>query len=64
MDPIVVAALLSQFGLGAATGAATQDIGWPRQVSKDGAALVYYQPQIDEWKDYKELIARAAFVAS
>jgi len=58
---LVVAALLSQFGLGAATGAATQDIGWPRQVSKDGAALVYYQPQIDEWKDYKELIARAAF---
>lgn len=29
----------------------TQDIGWPRQVSRNGAVLVYYQPQIDEWED-------------
>jgi len=39
----------------------TQDIGWPRQVSKNGAVLVYYQPQVDEWNDYKELTARMAF---
>ena len=39
----------------------TQDIGWPRQVSKNGAVLVYYQPQIDEWKDYKELTGKMAF---
>jgi hypothetical protein len=39
----------------------TQDIGWPRQVSKHGAVLVYYQPQIDQWKDYKELTGRIAF---
>ncbi|HLJ85406.1 MAG TPA: hypothetical protein VKZ53_01205 [Candidatus Angelobacter sp.] len=38
-----------------------QDPGWPRQVVKDGATLVYYQPQVDEWKDYKELSARVAF---
>lgn len=40
---------------------ATQDIGWPRQIAKDGATLVYYQPQIDEWKDRKEILADVAF---
>lgn len=39
----------------------TTDIGWPRQVVKDGVTLVYYQPQIDEWKDYKTLTADVAF---
>ncbi|PZX48529.1 hypothetical protein [Algoriphagus chordae] len=39
----------------------TKDIGWPRQVEKDGATLVYYQPQVDEWDDYKVLKARVAF---
>jgi hypothetical protein len=38
-----------------------KDIGWPRQISKNGATLIYYQPQIDEWKDYKELLCRVAF---
>ncbi|HVG92129.1 MAG TPA: hypothetical protein VNB54_11625, partial [Alphaproteobacteria bacterium] len=38
-----------------------QDIGWPRQISKEGATLIYYQPQIDEWKDYKEIFCRVAF---
>lgn len=45
----------------AGSGAAPQDIGWPRQFTKNGAVLVYYQPQVDEWKDYKDLTARAAF---
>ncbi|PWT96607.1 MAG: hypothetical protein C5B52_15330 [Bacteroidetes bacterium] len=39
----------------------TKDIGWPRQVTKNGNVLVYYQPQVDDWKDKKELFARAAF---
>ncbi len=38
-----------------------QDAGWPRQVVKDGSALIYYQPQIDDWKDYKDLTAEMAF---
>lgn len=38
-----------------------QDIGWPRQVEKDGATLLYYQPQVDGWEDYKVLKARVAF---
>ena len=40
---------------------APMDPGWPREVTKDGAKLVYYQPQIDEWKDYKKLAMRLAF---
>src|SRR5215471_8454213 len=40
---------------------ATQDIGWPRAFSKNGATLVIYQPQLDDWHNYKELTARAAF---
>ena len=45
----------------AQTTAPTKDLGWPRQISKDGAKLVYYQPQIDSWNDYKHMSARLAF---
>jgi hypothetical protein len=38
-----------------------QDPGWPRQKSNASGALVYYQPQVDEWKDYKQLTFRMAF---
>jgi hypothetical protein len=38
-----------------AAGSTSADPGWPRKVEKDGARLIYYQPQIDEWKDYREL---------
>src|SRR5215471_10236541 len=41
--------------------AKAQDIGWPRQIQKNGVTLVYYQPQIDDWKDYKDLLCRVAF---
>lgn len=40
---------------------AFEDAGWPRQIEKDGTVLLYYQPQADEWKDYKELTGRMAF---
>lgn len=46
---------------GAQDNTAAQDIGWPRQFTKNGAELIYYQPQVDEWKDYKTLTARSAF---
>lgn len=29
------------------------DPGWPRQIVKQGATLVYYQPQVDEWQGFK-----------
>jgi hypothetical protein len=40
--------------------AATQDPGWPREMVRDDATVVYYQPQIDEWKDFKQLTGRLA----
>jgi len=33
----------------------------PGRRRPNGAVLLYYQPQIDEWKDYKELTGRMAF---
>jgi len=43
-----------------AANSTSTDQGWPREVTKDGARLVYYQPQIDEWKDYRLLTAEVA----
>src|SRR5580658_1734191 len=37
-----------------------EDIGWPREMTQDGARIVYYQPQIDQWSDYRTLNARTA----
>src|ERR1700733_3898363 len=37
-----------------------EDIGWPREKTENGARIVYYQPQIDSWKDYRTLDARMA----
>jgi len=38
-----------------------QDLGWPRQKSSSAGRLIYYQPQVDEWNNYKELAFRMAF---
>ena len=37
-----------------------EDIGWPREMTQNGARIVYYQPQIDQWTDYRALDARMA----
>ena len=37
-----------------------EDIGWPREMTQNGAHIVYYQPQIDRWADYRTLDARMA----
>jgi len=37
-----------------------QDLGWPREKSNASGTLIYYQPQIDEWKDFRRLEARMA----
>jgi hypothetical protein len=37
------------------------DPGWPREVDRNGIRFVYYQPQVDEWKNFQELRARVAF---
>jgi hypothetical protein len=41
--------------------ASAQDAGWPRQVSRNGNVLVYYQPQVHTWDQYKNLTADIAF---
>src|SRR5258705_1071796 len=38
-----------------------QDPGWPRQKSSPAGILVYYQPQVDDWANYKDLKFRMAF---
>jgi hypothetical protein len=61
---LVLAAAAALFAISAPAFSQTpppMDPGWPREVAKDGAKLVYYQPQIDEWKDYKKLAMRMAF---
>src|SRR5450755_1323169 len=47
----------------ASPGSST-DQGWPRSIDRDGMHLVYYQPQIDEWKDRRVLNARMAFIVT
>jgi hypothetical protein len=42
-------------------GPAASDPGWPRQKTTDQGSLVYYQPQVDDWKDFKQLDFRMAF---
>jgi hypothetical protein len=37
-----------------------EDIAWPREKTANGARIVYYQPQIDKWQDYRTLYARMA----
>ena len=38
-----------------------QDPGWPRQKTSSSGKLIYYQPQVDSWKDYRDLQFRMAF---
>src|SRR6267378_5648103 len=43
------------------TAGAPADPGWPRQRTNENGSLVYYQPQIDAWTNFKELTFRMAF---
>ena len=36
------------------------DPGWPRERYQNGTRLTIYQPQVDDWKDFKELTWRMA----
>jgi hypothetical protein len=38
-----------------------QDPGWPRQKSNPAGKLIYYQPQVDDWPNYKQIDFRMAF---
>lgn len=37
------------------------DPGWPRQRTNEQGSLVYYQPQVDAWANFKDLTFRMAF---
>jgi hypothetical protein len=37
-------------------------IDWPREITKDGNRLTFYQPQVDAWTDYRQLNGRVAIV--
>jgi hypothetical protein len=42
------------------TASFAQDVGWPREKSNAGGTIIYYQPQLDEWKDYRQIEMRMA----
>ena len=62
---VLIFSLLQSFGPCAQAPAANptpaRDAGWPCQVTKDGAQLVYYQSQLEDWKDFNKLTCRMAF---
>jgi hypothetical protein len=47
-------------GAAPAPAEAPTDIGWPRTFELDGKQLTVHQPQVDSWKDFKELTFRCA----
>jgi len=53
---ITVGALISLYTLTFA-----QDQGWPRKNVQPGGTLITYQPQVDDWKDFKYATWRQAF---
>jgi hypothetical protein len=57
MKAAIVASLLF---LGAVTAVSAQDPGWPRQITKQGSTLIYYQPQVDNWANFQQLDWRMA----
>jgi hypothetical protein len=59
---IALSALLAcEQGVCAAQGTSPQDPGWPREIENDQGTLIYYQPQVDSWAGYKDLVGRGAF---
>ncbi|AWG45983.1 hypothetical protein AM586_09915 [Massilia sp. WG5] len=44
--------------------ALADDPGWPRELTAERAKLVFYEPQVDAWKNYRELDFRLAFELS
>ena len=62
---IVTAALFtSPFGIRAANSATASgqstDSSWPREKYSNGARLIIYQPQVDDWKNFQDLSWRMA----
>ena len=58
MNRLMIVLLLIIFGTPMASTA--QEYVWPRERVINGNVLVTYQPQVDDWKDYRELQFRMA----
>lgn len=54
-------ALAAYAGALAPVPARAQDPGWPRELAFERARLVFYEPQVDAWKQFRELDFRLAF---
>jgi hypothetical protein len=54
-------ALVSMLVLTLVTVSTAQDPGWPRQKSSPTGKLIYFQPQVDDWKNHTDLNFRMAF---
>ena len=58
---LLAAGLITTGGLRAESTPPPVDPGWPRQRANDQGSLVYYQPQVDTWTNFKDLEFRMAF---
>ena len=38
-----------------------QDVTWPRKLTSEGSVITLYQPQVQQWDDYKKIDFRMAF---
>jgi hypothetical protein len=52
--------MLTLVAVGFPVCAAADDPGWPRERDQDGAHIVLYQPQLDDWKQFKQISGRMA----
>ncbi|MFH0729058.1 MAG: hypothetical protein V2B19_22305 [Pseudomonadota bacterium] len=57
---LVLMLIASAPGFAASNAAPAADPGWPRVFQKNNKQLTVYQPQVDYWKDYKDLHFRSA----
>lgn len=57
MKKLMLMTLILAFG----SASMAQDPGWPRQKTSSAGRLVYYQPQVDSWNNYRDLQFRMAF---
>ena len=55
-----LALTLALVASGAPGRAMANDPGWPREREQDGTRLILYQPQIDDWKQFKQVSGRMA----
>ena len=65
--PVATAAAASAAGSGTAAPPAEpaeMDPGWPREFTSSGGKLLTFQPQVDEWKDFKEITWRMALAVT